>query len=217
MRFLFSAFLLLFFCTAPSFADAPVRVPYASLYHALEPGLAIGKFDRLIARQRIQSRRLDVAPQHIAVQIMAKSGVIAVPISPLGEIQFPMTQALLDENPWVQSNQPKGSLSLSATMEIKLSGQKNYAYQDIYASAMQAQQVLAKLGPGMAGRRIRSIEFEFNPSDGARAELIDARGEELLISNAAGMLELRVDESLVKRQVQVKFSHLPRAARPHIN
>jgi hypothetical protein len=216
MRLLLSC-LLLFLCTSPNFAAEPVRVPYASLYRALEPGLVIAEFDHLVARQRIQSRLAVVAPQQIAVQILAKSGVIAVPISPLGEMQFPMTQALLKENPWVQSNQPKGSLSLSATMEIKLSAEKDYAYAELYAAAMQAQQALAKLGSTMAGRRVRSIEFEFNPSEGARAELIDARGEELLISNATGLIELRVDESLVKRQAKVKFSHLPRAARPHID
>jgi hypothetical protein len=216
MRFLLCC-LLLFFYATPSFAAEPVRVPYASLYRALEPGLVIVEFDHLVARQRIQSRRADVAPQQIAVQILAKSGVIAVPVSAQGEMQFPMTQALLKENPWVQSNQPKGSLSLSATMEIKLSAQKDYAYAELYAAALQAQQALAKLGSAMAGRRIRSIAFEFNPSEGARAELIDARGEELLISNAAGLIELRVDEALVKRQARVKFSHLPRAARPHID
>ena len=204
-------------------AQAPMRggtenqVRYKNLYHALEPGLIIDGFDRLLAHQRIVSRLNDVLPNQIEVLILAASGVIVVKVGPHGSVKFPMTKDLLAENPIVESNQAKGSLSISATMEIKLGQNKVIAYSEIYKSAMQAQQAIAALGPPMAGRKVRSIEFEFDRTQGARAELSDNDAEELLLADKQGLLILRVDESLVARNAQVTFSNLPIAARPHID
>ncbi len=194
-----------------------VQVPYASLYRALEPAVVIARFDHLIARQRIVSRRSDVAPAQIEIRILAAAGVLKLHAQPDGSINFPMTQALLAENPPVESNQPKGSLSLSATMELKLASGAEFAYADLYAGAAQAQTVLTQLGPAMVGRSVRAIEFEFDPKLDARAELSDSIAEEVLIADAAGLLMVRVDEGLLKRNARIKFSHVPRAARPHID
>ena len=191
------------------------QVRYASLYRALEPSLTIAKFDRLLARQRIVSKQSDVSPSQIEVRILATPGVIVIKVGPDGSVNFPMTPALLAENPIVESNQAKGSLSLSATMEIKLGQSKVVAYSDIYESAMQAQQAIA-LGPAMAGRKVRSIEFEFEHAD-ARAELVDSKVEELLMADKQGRVILRIDAALAKRKAQVTFSSLPIAARPHID
>ena len=194
---------------------SPVR--YANLYRALEPGLIIAGFDRLLAHQRIVSRQSEISPSQIEVRILAATGVILVKVGPDGSVNFPMTKDLLAENPIVESNQAKGSLSLSATMEIKLGKNKIMAYSDLYASAMQAQQAIAALGPGMAGRKVRSIEFEFDRAQGGRAELSDSSAEELLVADNQGLLILRIDEALVKRKAQVTFSNMPIAARPHID
>ena len=193
------------------------QVRYKNLYHALEPGLIIDGFDRLLAHQRIVSRLNGVLPSQIEVRILAASGVIVVKVGPHGSVKFPMTKALLAENPIVESNQAKGSLSISATMEVKLGQNKVIAYSEFYKSAMQAQQAIAALGPTMAGRKVISIEFEFDRDQGARAELSDSDAEELLFADKQGILILRIDKSLVTRNAQVTFSNLPIAARPHID
>ena len=198
-------------------AQEPTQVRYANLYRALEPGLVIASFDRLLARQRIVSRQSSVLPNQIEVRILAASGVILVKVGQDGSVNFPMTRALLAENPIVESNQAKGSLSLSATMEIKLGKNKVLEYAELYKSALQAQKAIAALGPGMIGRKVRSIEFEFDPSQGARAELTDSDSEELFLADKQGLLILRVDEALAKTKAQVTFSDLPIAARPHID
>ena len=211
------AVILSLLWTAGAVAQESVRVPYSSLYQALAPGLKIDRFDRLVARQRIISRRSDVHPESIKVRILAKSGVIDIGVSAIGDIQFPMTDALLAENPMVESNQPKGSLSLSATMELKIPDALSVPYKEFFEAAKQAQQAIDGMGASLAGRKIHSIEFEFDRAESARIELVDERAEELLIANELGLLELRLDEDLVRRGAQVKFSHRARAARPHID
>ncbi len=198
-------------------AQAPTQVRYANLYHALEPSLVISRFDRLLAHQRIVSRQSNVLPSQIAVRILAASGVILVKVGQDGSVNFPMTQDLLAENPTVETNQVKGSLSLSCTMEIKLGQSKVVQYAELYKSALQAQQAIAVLGHGMTGRKVRSIEFEFDPSLSARAELVNSDAEELFLADKQGLLILRVDEALVNAKAKVTFSNFPIAARPHID
>jgi hypothetical protein len=212
-----AALLLCALCALQAAPSEPVRVPYASLYRALEPGLVIGKYSALIARQRITSRRADVAPTAIRVRILARAGAINVAVGPQGTVDFPMTQALLAENPFVESNQPKGSLSVSATMELKLDGRLRLEYADVFAAATQAQAALKALGPQMATRTVRSVEFEFPAAANARAELIDAKAEDVLIADDNGLLSVRIDQALLKRKAYLTFSHAPRAARPHID
>ncbi len=218
-RFLLLSFLWLM--TTSAFAEAAnlstTQVRYASLYRALEPGLVISGFDRLLARQRIVSRSADVLPSQIEVRILTKAGVVVVKVASDGTVNFPMTQVLLDENPVVESNQTKGSLSLSATMEIKLGKNKVVPYADLYESAMQAQTALPLLGASMSGRSVRSIEFEFDRSLGARAELSDSKADELFVADPNGLLILRIDSALAKRNAHVTFSDIPIAARPHID
>lgn len=216
MRFLLVAIFGLC-CAFGAVSQEPTRVPYSSLYQALAPGLQIARFDRLVARQRITSRRPEVRPESIRVRILAKAGVIDIVATDIGDIQFPMTDALLGENPMVESNQPKGSLSLSATMELKLPNDLLVPYSEFFEAAKQAQQAIDQMGEGLSGRKIHSIEFEFDRALGARVELLDSRAEALLYANQLGLLELRIDEDLVKRGAQVKFSHRACAARPHID
>lgn len=216
MKYLFLIAALLV-CTAEALAQESARVPYSSLYQALAPGLQITRFDRLVARQRILSRRPDVRPETIKVRILAKAGVIDIAATALGDIQFPMSDALLAENPLVESNQPKGSLSLSTTMEIKISDNLEVSYADFFEAARQAQQAVDQMAAGIAGRKVRSIEFEFDQASNARVELQDSRAEQLLYANELGLLELRLDQALVDRGAQVKFSHRARAARPHFD
>ena len=208
--------VLSFACTLV-LAQAPTQVRYANLYHALEPSLVIARFDRLLAHQRIVSRQSNVLPGQIEVRILAASGVILVKVGDDGSVNFPMTQELLAENPIVETNQVKGSLSLSCTMEIKLGQNKVVEYAELYQSALQAQQAITVLGQGMAGRKVRSIEFEFDPSHGARAELVNSDAEELFLADKQGLLILRVDAAWAAAKAKVTFSNFPIAARPHID
>jgi hypothetical protein len=209
--------LALICCFAVRLSDAATQVPYAALYKALEPGVVINSFDRLSARQRVQSRIAGVRPITIEIKILAKTGVQTVPISDTGNMAFPMSAALLAENPTVQSNQPKGSLILSATMEVKLPTGLSMDYADLYASALQADAALKKLGQNLSARRIRAIEFEFSGDMPAKIEIHHERAEELLLADDRGMILLRVDETLKARGARVVFSRPPDAARPHLD
>lgn len=216
MRFLLRLMLYLLLCcsNAPA-AGLTGRVPYASLYRALEPGLVIERFPSLRAVQRMTSKLPNVSPQQISVRILAKSGPIDIAVGPDGRVQFPMLAALLSENPHVESNQPQGSLSLSATMEIALSDGLSVPYGELFEAARQAQQALSALGAGTA-MRVQGVELLFAERSQARVTIEHARGDELLLADDSGLVAVRADPNLLARKAVVRFSTVPLSARPHL-
>lgn len=216
MRLLFVLTLYLFVCGAGASAAAQTgRVPYASLYRALEPGLVIERFPNLRAVQRMTSKLPDISPQQIKVRILAKSGPIEISVGPDGRVQFPMRAALLTENPQVESNQPQGSLSLSATMEIALSSGVSVPYSELFEAARQAQQALSALGPDTAVR-VQGIELLFPERSQARVTIEHARGDELLLADESGLIAVRADPKLLAGNAVVRFSSVPLSVRPHL-
>ena len=105
---------------------------FDTLFTVLAPAQQIAKFDRLRAIQRIDSKLAGVTPAQIRIVVKAQGGDIAVPVAADGRIQFPLDETLRAQNPDVQTNQPKGSLSLTVTMELKLPDSLHIGWDDLH-------------------------------------------------------------------------------------
>lgn len=189
-------------------AAASASAPYASLYAALEPGLRLAGFDRLVAVQRIVSKDGSVPPAQIRVVIEARSGRIEVPIGSDGQARFPLSDELLQENPAVTSNQPKGSLSVSVSIEIALPAGPQMSYREVMAAIEQAERALPGLDPRNNDRVIRGLEVQL-PSETASATIESSIGEQLLVADQDGFVFLRRDPELAAKNAQVQFSDRP--------
>jgi hypothetical protein len=198
-------------------ACAQTQVPYRALHQALAPGLVFAEFDRLIVRQRVRSRISGVTPAKIKIQILSNKGTIDVPIAENGDIRFPMTEPLLAENPLVQSNQAKGSLSLSATMAIKISAARSMRYSDLFEAALQAVSALKRINPNQKSIRVPRVDFFFDEKAEAQLDLVSEKMEQTLIANARGVISLRIDDDLRQQNPEIRFSHPPLVALPHVS
>lgn len=189
--------------------------PYASLYRALEPGLKLDRYDRLLAVQRIQSKLAEVQPGTITVRILAQSGAIDVPIGADGRMRFPLTRELLTENPVVESNQPSGSLSLSVSFEVAPPASSTLAYTDFLDSVRQAQDALRQLDGPYAKAEVVGLEFRMGePDASATVECPDS--EDLLRADQKGRIVVRIDPRLPPADTTIHFSAAPRQAFPNL-
>lgn len=216
-----AAFLLLISLIVLSFSEtaaaAQGRTRYQALYNALAPGLIFGEFERLVSVQHVYSKRDDVRADSIRVTILSKSGRVELVPDKSGRVDFPMTRELLKENPWVESNQPQGSLGLSATMELKISSVREIPYAELFEAMQQAQAALEKLGPPMSARRVRGVDLLFDAKAEASLTIEDAKSEELALANAGGVISIRMNEAWVKSKAQVRMSAVLKSARPRID
>lgn len=190
-------------------------VPYAALHARFAPADILADYPRLRGVQRVSSRLQQVRPEQIQIWIEAASGRIDVPIDRDGRARFPLTEQLLQENPWVRSNQPQGSLQLQLSLEVYLPETKQVGYAEIWQDIEQAQAALDRLGPEYVGSQVVGIEYQF--LDGPGQVLLSGRNIELsLLADQHGRVMLRRDPDWLAAEVQVRFDGTLASALPRL-
>lgn len=190
--------------------DAPATgdVPYSVLYHALEPTLAMRRYPRLAAIQRVESKLPGVDPASIRIRIGDGASVVVVPVARDGAMEFPLDAALLAANPSVRTNQPAGSLTLSVTLALRVPEGARIPAAAIREALAEADALMASGVAGAGPQRARGAEFRF--ARGAAASL-SLRGpvERLLVADREGRIVLMRDPDLQAPAGQLEFSTAP--------
>jgi len=204
-----SVFLALLVLSPLAAAEDVSTTPYAMLYQVLSPVRTIGDYDSLVAIERIESKLANVKPTDIRVVIHAKAGAIAVPIAADGTVKFPVTDALREENPPVETNQPKGSLALSVSVALRGMDRLRVPWRDVENGLAQVQKFYAATAPaGASAPSARGIEIHFAP--GAAATLtIEGASERLLMADGAGRIVVMREMLSEKEQPTLVFSRAP--------
>jgi len=190
--------------TGPARAEN-AAIPYNTLAKALDDLSELKGKDRLIASLRLKPSSKAVAPTAVKADIRSAKGTIPVKLAPNGEIlDFPLTPQLRSENPPVESNQPKGTLSLRVSVSIRYSGklEESAAY---YATGLDQlnSAIRHKMGLlSLAAPKLRTVVFEFESGEPAALALTTAKGTESITADSSG--KIRVDFS----RLRVKESRL---------
>lgn len=193
--------------------EATSITPYATLYQVLSPVLKIATYDHLVAIERIESKNTNVRPDTIRVVIHAKSGAINVPVSPTGEVEFPVTDALRAENPPVETNQPKGSLALIVNVALRIGDRLRVPWADIEAALGQVREFYAAT-QGSTAPGINGVEAHFTP--GAAAMLtIEGKSERLLMADPGGRIIVTREMASENPGAVLAFSRAPEFVVPY--
>ncbi|HEX5124191.1 MAG TPA: hypothetical protein VFV97_13165 [Rhodanobacteraceae bacterium] len=198
----------------PAFADEAIsQTPYATLYQVLSPVNKIATYDHLVAIERIESKDPGVKPETIKVVIYAKSGAIVVPVSPTGEVKFPVSDALRAENPPVETNQRRGSLALIVNVALKLGNQLRVPWTDIEAGLNQVKQFYAET-QGSAAPTINGIEAHFTVGKDAMLT-IEGKSERLLMADPTGRIIVTREMANENPGAVLAFSRAPEFVVPY--
>jgi hypothetical protein len=196
-------------------AQAPGSTPYATLYKALEPALEVRRFDRLEARANVQSKHGLIRPEQIRMEIRSGRGIRRLKVEPNGDLDFPLDDQLLSENPLVVSNQPKGSLTLAVTIMLRPFPTLRVPYREISVALAQVRQVIAQ-DPNQAGVQVRGVEVNFPPGRNATLA-VRGRSEQLLMADASGRVLLTDADEWQRPDVEVEFSEAPLRIIPYLD
>lgn len=208
-------FLLLLVLPAAGRAADVSTTPYIALYSVLEPARTIRAFDHLVVNERIESKSPGVRPQDIHITIRAKRGAIVVPIGADGTVDFPIEDALRDENPPVETNQPKGSLALSVLPGLRLPAGLTMSGADLAAAMKQTDELFAKAPPGSPPPVLRGIIVEFDAGAPASVTLA-GKGESLLKADAGGRVIVMRDLLRESEKPSLVFSRRPAGLQPYL-
>ncbi len=194
-------------------ADQAGTTPYLTLYQVLSPVGAINKYDRLVAIERIESKMPGVKPEDIRIVIHAKQGAIPVPVAADGEVSFPVNDALREENPPVETNQPKGSLALIVNVALRGADRLRVPWSEIEAGLEQVKAFYAATR-GAAAPAISGIEVHFGPGSAAMLT-IEGASERLLMSDPDGRIIVTRDMAEESDAPVLVFSRAPAFVVPY--
>lgn len=180
------------------------EIEYAVVYRALGAAREIAAYPKLVAVQRIESKRAGIPPRAIRIAIRARAGEIAVPVASDGTLRLPIDDALLAENPVVETNQPPGSLTLTVSVELPRPEASVLGCAEVEAALAQADALLASQ---RVRTRVRGVEFQF--ARGAGGVTLRGDGERTLVPDRHGRVVVMRDPELRERYREIELSAPP--------
>ncbi|MEJ2515636.1 MAG: DUF2987 domain-containing protein [Gammaproteobacteria bacterium] len=211
MRRSFAACLLapaaLLAAASATAADAWRSIPYETLHRALTSVTPLEDAQYIQLEQRIAVTAPGMTLDDLRMVIDADGGEIEVPVDSAGTMDFPLSEALLDENPPVRVNVPDGGLSLNLSLDTTVSPAERFSYGLVADMAEEFDRFSAEQGlvarmmaPDVAGLR---VEFAEGPRGTARV------GDEVLAAGPDGVLLVPLRGDWVRQRPEVVLSRMP--------
>ncbi len=209
-------FVSVLLATLPSRAEN-ARLPYAELYRMQHVQAELSTaYSNLVVVLRMEPASTNARTSDLDVYIDAKSGKIPVPISQDGDFSVPMSSDLLAENPWIITNQPRGTMKLNWFVGLAF---RHVATSTHYRSLMQVvrdcsdvRERMRQAFPGAPKATVSGLKLTFPPPGQGNAVIIHSqRGDRKLEADTKGELTLLFDPDLFEENPLMTLSKEPAA------
>jgi hypothetical protein len=208
---LFASVLLAAF---PSGAE-DARLPYAKLYEMqrLQSELS-GQYTNLVVALRMESVSTNITATNLDVYIDTKAGRIAVRIGQYGDFNVPMRDDLLAENPWIITNQPRGSMKLDWFLGLVVRHlTTSIRYRDlmqVVRDCGEVRQRMRQILPTAPKGAVAGLRLTFSPpGNGASVVIHSERADKKLEAGATGTITMMIDPALLDEDPLVTLSKEP--------
>ncbi len=216
-RSLFITLLLLAGVAFAAGAPENAALPYATLHRLLTVDLkSAAVLTNQEVRLTIRSRNPAVASAEIRLRIESTNGPISVPVATDGTFDLPLSKALLEENPRVVVNQPKGSMQLGGTITLRgasawAAGNRQrynslFFLQDFKKRLAQADFGELKMGDAMDRATVVVRLVPRSDAHNAGVVIASTNGNLALPREADGGFRLRYDPALALENPWVAMS-----------
>lgn len=189
-------------------------IPYERLHEAFSSVKPLEGARYIRLDRRIATTAPDMTLDDVRMVIGAAGGDIEVPIDGDGTLAFPMSEALLEENPPVRVNVPEGQLSINVQIDTSVPPAESFPYAlvaemaDEYALFVKEQGMLARMmAPDPEGLR---VEF---PDGVPATATVTGPGGETIEADPDGKLVVPIRKDWRAGNREVVLSRMPAAMR----
>jgi hypothetical protein len=208
------AVLLLSVLAGPALAEN-ARLPYHQLYNAQKAQAGLNRaHTNLLIVLTLQSTLPGVKTSDLAVFIDSKAGKIPIEIGAAGDFTIPMRDDLLAEDPWLVTNQPKGTMKLSWQGGLILGRITNpISYAHLMGPVRDYEDVQAQMlrfFPGTYKLTVTGLRLTFPAAQNRAAVVIHARGgDRKLAADEHGEIILPLAPDLLEEDPEISLSDMP--------
>lgn len=191
-------------------SDAFRDIPYHKLHEVITAVKPLDDARFIVMKHTVRVSGEDMTIEDLRMIIGASSGDMEVEIRPDGGIDFPISDALLEEDPPVRVNAPAGGLSLSLTINISAPPARRFSYglltemSDEYDQMIRRQGLMAR----MAAPKPSGLEIRFPPGEPATA-VVSGRQEATFEADDDGRLRIPSRKRWHSENPEVRLSRDP--------
>jgi hypothetical protein len=193
--------------------DAWREISYEKMHASLSSVRPLEGARYIRLKSTVGTSAPDMSVADVRMVIGAAAGDIEVPIAADGTLVFPMSDALLEENPPVRVNVPEGQLAVNVTIAAEVPPAERFPYSlvsdiaDEYGRFVKQQGLLARMmAPDMNG-----VAVVFAAGEPAFATITGPAGETLPADESGRLvLPLRPEWD----GAEVVLSRMPEAVEP---
>lgn len=183
------------------------RLPYAQLLRIAQSD-AKAKQDAASYKLRIQSRNPNVKPADIELFLDVKDKPLILVVDNDGFVEVPHTKELVEANPDLVANQPRGSLNIFVDLEVPRVSPPaikdgKVAYQELFRPLVEIQAEMRKVDPtfGLSGQQQFVLEIETGKEP---IKITRAFGARTYRPNSRGKVYMIMESYLYEENPQVE-------------
>ncbi len=204
------AFLLGFLCPL-ALAAADREIPCAKLHAMFSRVAQLQGGTYFEADARLASNDPAVPTANIRLVIRSRAGEIPVPVAADGTTRFPLSDALLEENPPVATNVAKGQLAFNVALRVEAPPAQRFRYGLMVAMRDEAAAMIAK--QGMMARMLApdfgGLQITFLEGTAATATVETAKGPVRFHSDAQGRIRIPDRRDWRRENPFIQLSAMP--------
>jgi len=213
----FKAICCAFFASAlvGSLNAENAKLPYAQLYQMQRVQAEMsGAYTNLVVVLCMESASTNVKPSELHVYIASKSGKVPVKIGPDGDFTVPMRDDWLTENPWIITNQPRGTMKLDWFVGLVV--RSHLAPSIRYKPLMQVvrdcsnvRERMRQVFPSVPTAVVAGLKLTFSPPERGSVIIHSQRGDKKLEADSKGEVTILFDPDLFEENPLVTLSKEP--------
>jgi len=206
--------LAILFVTGTARAEN-ARLPYGPLYRMEKIQMELSHaYTNLVVILRISSTNAGLKPDHLVVYIDSKSGHIPVKVAADGDFTVPLRDDLLAEQPWLVTDQPKGSMRLDWGLALAVERVSSpIRYRRLMMPVKDCEYVeerMREVLPSTSKINITGLKIIFSPDVANAYAVVHAKsGDRKMQANAANEVMIPLDKPLLDEDPEVTFSAPP--------
>lgn len=157
------------------------------------------------------SSKLGVPPGQIKLYLGKKEGPFPLEVDQNGFFQVPFSWQLMEENPLLVTNQPKGSLNLQVDLSLpeidppKVMDGK-VKYRELFAPILELNESMRRVDPEFGKPDRQQFAIEITPGDGGTVKIQREYGSRTLKPDENGSVWLVFEKLLYEEKTDILMS-----------